>query len=272
MVAVLEIAFRILILIILSAIESQSQNLLINGGFEDCEGCPDAYGAIKLCANWTIPNYSTPDLYKKCDSLYFNDFDIPFNGAGHQEPFSGNVYAGFVLYFDSITYSEYIQGEMRQPLEKDMDYVITFYLSWAEFSDYYCDRIGYLFNSEKIIIEPRKGRRIKRNNDKSYSNDMLSTSNGFVKLNDETKTDRMSWHKVRFIYRAKGGEKYLILGLFDDNLKNEFIKLFVDNYYKSEPLIRGSIERMFRKKSDISKTSYYYIDEISVEKKEYAHH
>lgn len=272
MVAILEIVFRILILIIVSAIKLQSQNLLKNGSFEDCIGCPDVNGAIKLCANWTIPNYSTPDLYKKCDSLFFNNFDIPINMAGHQEPFKGNAYAGFVLYFDSITYAEYIQGEMRKPLEKDMDYVITFYLSWAEFSDYYCDRIGYLFNSEKIIIEPRKGRRIKRNNDKLYSNDMLSTSNGFVKLNDETKTDRMSWHKVQFIYRAKGGEKYLILGLFDDNLKNEFIKLYVDNYYKSEPLIRESFERMFRKKSNISKTSYYYIDEISVEKKEYTHH
>lgn len=268
MVAILKIVFRILLIIILFTIESQSQNLLKNGGFEDCWGGPDANGAIKLCENWSIPNFSTPDLYKKCDSIYFNDFDIPFNGAGHQEPFSGNTYAGFIFYYDSITYAEYIQGEMQEPLETDTDYVITFYLSWAEYSNYYCDRIGYLFTTEKVINKPRKEKSNKRINDKSNLNDILLFSDGYAKLNDEIKRDRRSWHKVKFIYRAKGGEKYLILGLFEDNANKEDIKIYVDNYYKSEPLIRESFERMFRKKSDISKTSYYYIDEISVEKKE----
>jgi hypothetical protein len=88
-------------------------------------------------------------------------------------------------------------------------------------------------------------------------NTILPNSQGYVSLSLDSLMDRESWHRVEFTYLANGGEKYLILGLFGDNASHE-------NYERY-------IGKVYGKPSRIGEVSYYYIDEISVEKSDFAH-
>ena len=260
----------------------QAQNLLYNGSFEECTGCPDHHGALKICAYWSIPNHSTPDIYKECDSLYFNNFDIPFNVGGHQEPFSGRSYAGMYLFYDeaSIYPSEYLQGGLREELQANVLYKVTFYISWAEYSNYFCDRIGYLFSPNCIIPEPLTTKSQKQNKKQHQFegrpsvNNLIPVSSGHILLDLDTLMDRESWHKIEFTYQAKGGEKYLILGLFGDNVTEEDYQHYASNVYAVELSNYGpaNVGKVYRKLSDGGKAAYYYIDDISIERSSYTNY
>lgn len=245
----------------------RSQNLLYNGSFEDCFGCPDEPGALKVCEYWSIPNHTTPDLFKRC-SHATPYLEIPYNFIGTQEPKSGSAYGGIILLEGSDRYRdyrEYIQGELKETLQANTQYKVTFYISWAEYSNYFCDRIGYLFSADQLIPkpkepEPKKRKKKKRQEPEGQSplNTILPTSDGYVSLHLDTIVDRESWHKVEFTYQAKGGERYMILGLFDDNATEKDYER-----YTSE---------VFGKPLRIGQASYYYIDDISVEKSAFTHH
>jgi OmpA-OmpF porin, OOP family len=263
LVAILEIVnfmkkiIQIAILLLFFDSQIEAQNLIMNGDFEDCLICPDFEGQLELCPNWFIPNNSTPDLFKKCNfKSYVN---IPMNAVGYQDAFSGEAYAGLALiYNENRNYSEYIGANFTHELEENVSYLVSFYLSWADYSNYFCDRIGYLFTTNKT--EHKKKRKNKGRFGKAKADNILLKSNGYVFLNYDSIKDRQSWHKVEFTYHANGGERYLVLGLFADNITD-------DDY-------RKYMSKSFGKPSNFGSVSYYYIDNISVEplkKIEYSH-
>lgn len=245
----------------------RSQNLLYNGSFEDCSGCPEEPGALKVCGYWSIPNHATPDLFKGC-SHTTPYLEIPYNFIGTQEPKSGSAYVGIALIDGSDEnddFREYIQGELMETLQANTLYTVTFYISWAEYSNYFCDRIGYLFSIDQFTPKPKEDKPNKRGKKKrqepeeqSPLNTILPESNGYVPLELDTLMDRESWHKIEFTYQAKGGEKYMILGLFGDNATEKDYER-----YTSE---------VFGKPLRIGQASYYYIDDISVEESSFTHH
>lgn len=246
----------------------QAQNLLYNGSFEDCNRCPDEPGALTLCNYWTNPNIASPDLFKKCQhSLSY--FDVPENICGIQEPRSGSAYAGIVLIsgIEEIrNYREYIQGELKEALEANTWYNISFYVNWAEHSNYFCDRIGYLFSPKKLTPKEKEegspGIGKKKNQVKILEsplrNTILHSGNGYVPLNLDTLRDQDSWHKVEFSYQAEGGEEYMILGLFGDNATEEDYQRYIGKVY-------GTLIRLNQK-------AYIYIDDVYVEKTDFTHH
>ncbi len=221
-------------------INAHCQNLILNGDFEEYYSCPQAPGDFEFCKYWYLANYSTPDYFRRC-SEGSAALNIPYNHAGVQEPHSGNAYVGLLLVSGkNPTHREYIQGELRQRLNKGEKYLVSFYINWGDFFSTFCDRIGFNFSNEKIIPKKKV----------SWDFAPLLKSNGCVLLEIDSLKNRDNWHLVKFEYAAKGNEKFLILGVFEDNLsKKDFKKLvgreYIDKYAKR-------------------KEAYFYIDDVSV--------
>lgn len=249
----MEMRLKIVVFIILSFSLStlKAQNLILNGDFEEYYDCPEEQGDFELCKNWYVPNYSTPDYFRACPGGS-SAFGIPYNFNGKQESRSGKAYIGLgLIWGHNYKYREYVEGELKGPLQKGKEYLVVLYVNWADFSAIHCNKIGYLFTSGKQVPIGKV----------NYQNDILPRSSGCVKLDLEQLKDKEEWHKIEFIYIAKGGERYLTLGVFKDNLdKNEF-----------EHLINVKYPNPYREKD----YAYYYIDDISVVpvdgKREYSH-
>ncbi len=250
-------AIQIIFALLFVVKKTEGQNLVINGDFKQCAECPENPGQLELCTGWYIPNNSTPDLLKKCPftKSYVN---VPFNANGYQEPNSGDAYIGIVLIHSTTNaknYREYIQGELSESLRADKYYNISFYISWADYSNYFCDRIGYLFTDSKIVPDRKEPEQKKTKRKSGYVeqeplNTILPRSNGFVSLNFDEIKDKESWHKVEFIYQAKGGEKYFTFGLFGDNATEDDYKRYIGKVYQ--------------KPSNVGASAYFYIDDVSV--------
>jgi OOP family OmpA-OmpF porin len=230
----------LIVCLVFLTIQVQGQNLILNGGFEEYYSCPRAPGDFEFCRNWYLANYSTPDYFRRC-SEGSAAFNIPYNHAGMQEPNSGNAYVGlFLLSGEKQTHREYIQGELCQKLDKGKKYSVSFYVSWGDFFSTFCDRVGFSFSHEKII--PKKKL--------IWDFEPLVKSDGCVSLKLDSLKNRNSWHLVKFEYTAKSNEKFLTIGLFEDNLsKKDFNKL----------VSKEHIDKYARKKE-----AYLYIDDVLV--------
>lgn len=224
---------------IFSTMCSHAQNLILNGGFEEYYSCPKAPGDFEFCKYWYLANYSTPDYFRRCVDGS-SAFSIPYNIGGMQEAHSGTAYAGLFLISAESSHREYIQGELSEKLRNGEKYIISFFISWGDFSSTFCDRIGFSFSEEKIL--PKKELR--------WDYPHLSKSNGCVSLELDRLKNRDSWHLVEFEYIAKGNEKFLVIGVFADNLaKRDFNKLISKNH----------VNKHARKKE-----AYFYIDDVSL--------
>ncbi len=250
-------AIQLIFALLFIVMKAKGQNMVINGDFEQCAECPKNPGQLELCKSWYIPNSSSPDLLKKCGKIesYVN---VPFNVFGYQEPHSGDAYVGIILIHGRTTakdYREYIQGELSETLKPRKYYSVSFYISWADYSNYFCDRIGYFFTDSKIVPDRKEPEQKKTKRTRGYVeqeplNTILPQSNGFVPLNFDEIKDRTSWHKVEFIYQAKGGEKYITFGLFGDNASEDDYNRYVGKVYQ--------------KQSNVGALAYFYIDDVSV--------
>ena len=92
---------------------SSAQNLIRNGSFEETMSCSDAflypydtaaYSNQYITAKyWVNPTWSTPDYFNKCTPYAFPPSrDVPLSSFGYQQPFTGNAYAGIVIYSHDI--------------------------------------------------------------------------------------------------------------------------------------------------------------------------
>lgn len=261
MVAILEVinylkvTIRIVIILVLLNTDAKAQNLIKNGGFEQSDECPTKPGQLELCSNWSIPNHSTPDLLKKCHHIK-SFVNIPMNAMGFQDAYSGEAYVGLaIIYGKDRYYRKYIQGELTEALTVGKYYNVSFYISWADHSNNFCDWMGYLFTESKVEPEPKvpdskKKERKKERVEHLPRNTILPRSDGYIPLSFDAIQDRESWHKVEFIYQAKGGERYLTMGLFGDNATEEDYDGYMSQVYGDPSKSRAG--------------TYLYMDDISV--------
>ncbi|MBB6610003.1 hypothetical protein H7F15_03050 [Pontibacter sp. Tf4] len=228
----------------LCALQIQSQNLLLNGDFEISTDCPREAGKIELCEGWTIPNYSTPDFYKNCDNAFHN-MGVPQNIMGTQIAYSGESYAGIILFMiDYPMYREYIQGQLQHTLIRGIKYRVTMQISWAEVSAYFCEVLGYKFS------EDNEGSKGEKSENKVKHKNVISRSSGSIPLAYDKLKDKGNWHEVTFIYTANGGEKFLTLGLFGDAFSNKQVAA-------ASPVKGISVNKL-------SAGAYIYVDNIEV--------
>lgn len=183
------------------------QNLVLNGDFEDCT-CPEAefYTSLKSCKNVMALNNTTPDYFNSCIASFYNPINNPW---GTQQPKSGNGYIGFLLYMESSHPLEYFKLDLVQKLEPG-EYLLSFYLSWAECSDLSLDKFSFLFTDDYRKLKWKKG--------------LIANKSHIITLPDSLLADRSAWVKIEVVYKAKGGESQLVFGTFKDCLKKLKVK------------------------------------------------
>ncbi|HKC68933.1 MAG TPA: OmpA family protein [Bacteroidia bacterium] len=223
------------LLLILFIPFARAQNLIPDSSFEQNNYFPTDFSAINNSAFWNMPTQGTTDLFCACDKKHkkYSMVDVPQNPMGYQPAHSGNCYAG-IFAFSHGNYREYLQTPLVSPLEKGKTYMFSMYVTLADYSRTYIDQLGVCFLADKANYK---------------SCNVISDLNPvYIKIH---KVGIEDWHKVTVTYKAKGGEKYVLLGSFKVN-KTTKTKLKVPKEIKSR--INQNSER----------DAYYFIDDVSL--------
>ena len=215
---------------------SGAQNLVMNPSFEEHFRCPTNFSTSNrdfVLPGWRSVNYGTPDYYHQCS---MGDCDVPFNWAGESNAHGGFGYTGIYLWNRPTSkprsYREYIQGELTEPLKKGKRYKIEFYFKLASYSVYTVDRIGLLLSDSSF----------------SYPDDQVVPQRPTLSLIRNEPFTKSGWDLAEMEYVAKGGESFVTIGNFFDNLTTQFTQL--DNRKGKSPMLTGS--------------AYFYIDDVAV--------
>jgi len=223
---------HIIFLLFVSTIQAQN-NLVINGNFEDTITCPPARSNSyldKYLVNWQSANQGNPDYYNRCSSKSVSEsVHIPESRTGYQEPVSGDGYSGFFLSFRYIEMKEYITGKLKKSLISASTYLVSFFLSTADNSSYAIDFIGAYLSNDSISQSI---------SDLLPYSPQIESDSGYV-LDYQT-----TWHEIKGLYKAKGGEKYITLGCF-----------------RAWDMLTW---KTYNPPNYISEGAYYYIDSVTV--------
>jgi hypothetical protein len=200
-------------------INSNAQNLVLNPGFDNYISCP-GFGQFNstYIPAWDKPTIASSDYYH---------FNCPGIQPLQQFPKSGEGYAGIIAYNYGTEYREYITGTFSSPLTAGTIYSISFYVS---LNDGYIQAItemgAYISNAAPGPFP-----------NALHINVIPQIENTGVSLEDTA-----VWKKVSGLYTASGGEQYITIGNFHDDLTTSI----------TQP---GSVG---------SYGAYYFIEDVSV--------
>ncbi|MGH1385041.1 OmpA family protein [Kordia sp.] len=211
-----------------------SQNLVNNPSFEECLHCERTTGQLNnTIIGWSTPNISTTDYFNYKSQKSYNHYN------GYQKPRSGTALTGIYVYTER-NYREYVQGKLKETLEKGKKYTVTFYVSLAELSTKATTDIDILFTEEKLkkcfhVKHCEKQIKPKKATDKQFHKVEIDRERFY--------REKLGWTKISFTYTASGFENYFSIGNFNSNRKTNLIKMQRAQEYEF---------------------AYYYIDDISV--------
>jgi len=212
-----------------------SQNLVYNPSFEKTNNCSFIIGEFgRKINNWQSPSFGSTDLFNKCSK---DNNGIPYNYQGIQLVKFGDKYAGCYFYSDQ-NYREYVQGDLIETLVKGEKYLISFYISLSEISDFSIKNIDFILSEKKFTFLI----------DKHISLNKRKKIKGKFELfeveNERTYANKIKWIKVSKEIIASGYENHITIGNFQSNLRTKKNQ----SAYKLK-----------------NKIAYYYIDMVSVE-------
>lgn len=211
-----------------------SQNLVKNPSFEEYLECPNALGTFGTqVQHWSTPTKGSTDYFNTCSKV----MSAPENFNGIQNPKSGKAYAGFYFYAPG-DYREYIQVALTRTLRENKKYKLEFYVSLAEGSDFAVKDFGAALSYKRLDVDTKK--------ELSKGRLFRTKGNRFQVLeinHSDFHEDKSIWLKMSTTFKAKGFERYLILG----NLRNN-----------------QSTRKVQTKRKETKKGAYYYIDMVSV--------
>ncbi len=186
-----------LIVILISVVALNAQNLVLNNSFECYSNCPVNFGEVENAFHWSAPTTGTTDFFS-CNAFYLG---TPQNFFGNQEPQDGEAYAGFYAFGggDSCNYREYVQGKLMIPLVAGECYSVSFYVSLADKSSYATQELGMYFSDTMVKVNHSCALPFAPQV-KSPSNDWLDETDG--------------WTEISGTFTATGAEKYFIIGNF----------------------------------------------------------
>jgi OOP family OmpA-OmpF porin len=206
------------------------QNLVNNPGFELTFGCPDNVAEIDRVKNWYNPTPGTPDYFSSCATY---PVGMPYNLLGNQPAHGGNSYCGIICMDKYGGILEYLTTELLRPLSGGREY---YYSMWVSLSD----RSKYATNTIDACLSEKPMR--------SGSWTQLKAEPQVKSNRDSILSDIKSWHKVSATFIAKGGEKYLNIGVFtpEEEVRKEmldspgiddiFTYYYIDDVYLVDPL------------------------------------
>lgn len=221
----------------LFSVQVFSQNLVPNSSFEKAKRCTDLIGNFdKNVTDWSTPTWGTTDLFNSCSN---GKVGVPDNYNGKQIPKNGNNYAGFYLHSED-NYREYVQVKLKKTLEKDKSYVLSFYVSLAETSDFAIKNIDFLLTENELnttLSRELSERQLRKIDYENYSLYRVENSRFY--------DNKSGWALISKEFIAKGNEQFLTIGNFNKNSKTEKILISNKNRFNM---------------------SYYFIDLVSLER------
>jgi len=227
--------FKILFIIQLSFLFVKAQqNLVPNPSFEMYDTCPYAGGQLSFALGWFQPNkvwggvnLGSTEYFNGCSVV----MGVPNNYFGNQFANSGFAYAGFGGFFNvaNVDIREYIETQLTDSLIQGKKYEIMFHVSLAEKSDCAISTIGVYLSNDTLLY----------NDINSYNIPVIPQveSDSTIML-----ADTINWMQVKKTYTAQGGERFITIGNFRNNINTPYVQI----------------------KDTTTLTAYYYIDDISV--------
>lgn len=175
----------------------------------------------------------TPDYFNQCS---WGESDVPFNWAGETNAKTGVAYVGIYVWSrpnaKPRSYREYIRGELTAPLEKDKRYRIEFYFKLASYSVYTIDRIGMMLTDTAQF---------------QGDDQVIKRVPALMWIGKEPLVSG-GWELASGEYKASGGERFVVIGNFFDNLSTQFAQL----------------ESRKGKSAMLGSSAYFYIDDVAV--------
>ncbi|MBR1784189.1 MAG: OmpA family protein [Bacteroidales bacterium] len=228
-----------------SVVAQSSDNLVFNPSFEDYSACPErieAIGIMRTVEGWWQPTAGSSDYFNACGG---RECQVPRNKMGVQEAHSGVAYCG--IYCSKEEYREYLQTELRQPLQGGRRYSVSFWVSLAEKSPHSVSSIGVFFSTERLsdttwrILSHKRIVALEGGGEQvTYARCQPQVSNVASRQLD----DAESWMEIRGEFVAEGGERYLTIGNF-----KPFNQSHVVATNRGNTVLPGA---------------YYYIDDVEV--------
>tara|TARA_B100000809_G_scaffold7535_1_gene7454 strand:+ start:1897 stop:3690 length:1794 start_codon:yes stop_codon:yes gene_type:complete len=254
-----------LLLYLLSFSLANSQNLVLNGSFEETKKCPKSAGFnFKKLKGGIKTIKGSPDYYNSCGSYAVH---IPHNILGYQEAQNGSAYCGLVLTTQALAECEtreFIQLKLTEPLKNGYKYEVSFFINLANTSGYYTDQVGVYFSdldlSKKKTIKPYLGKQ-----------QINNATNNFL-------NNTVGWTNINGIYNAKGNEKYIVIGNFQACnrtsrkalISNKGAGVLTNLKTKNKGIIKAQMGGSQNEKAKhnslikMNDLAYYFIDNISV--------
>ncbi|MDP4265928.1 MAG: gliding motility-associated C-terminal domain-containing protein [Bacteroidota bacterium] len=211
-IKVLSLILLPVISIVFTTFNSEAQNFVSNGDFEEYLQLPNDAGELNFAVGWSNVNghYSSSGKYASPDYLNTKGYmNIPEFGT--LSPFSGEGQARFatylVVYKNDSNYREYLSTKLSKSLTKGNLYQISFYLTNGRKigNDSGITNIGINFSmnslkqltTEPIILNPQIDFHID-----NYLN---------------------YWKKFTFYFIPIDNYEYITIGNFRDDLLTDFI-------------------------------------------------
>ncbi len=223
---------------LLACIQAEAQNLVPNPGFEEYITCPKETGKRQTnLISWTQPTAGAMDYFNRCSSTS----GVPLNSFGKQEPKNGDACIGLTLFHEK--HRSYAQTELKQPLIAGNTYNVEFSVSLSEKSKFAIGNIGAYFSAAKLesksdgvlecfeTIEEQGGKQVIAGLCKPQ---LRNPSSSFISDTDE-------WVTISGSFKARGGEKYIIIG----------------NFYTSDGTKAMEV-------GGKNPNAYYYIDDVAL--------
>ena len=220
----------IFLIFLIQSLIVHSQNLVINPYFEKYYHLPDLKfefdefyaDSAFICKYWYRPKGTTPDYYHT-EAMHLR-YSIPYNEMGYHPIDSGNAYIGIIPF--GLTGSvEPIAGELIKPLEAGKEYNVKFNYRFAkDASFYYLDKIEVFITDNIAWFETNKSFPL--------YNDLISPEIRSNVLLHASLVNDGNWHEMNGSFKAKGGEKYIVFGIFYQNKElSKIITEYVNNNF-----------------------------------------
>jgi len=182
-----------------------AQNLVVNGSFEDYTLCPDFWNQMSRATGWSSYRGSA-DYFNRCDTAGY--IDVPTNVVGHQDPATGDGYAGGILWLDFPANNRELFGSaLSQPLIPGVPVFLSFRLSpttggFAENMRWTCEGAGMRF-----AMLPYQ------------QNGLDPLPNAAALHIGFDPTDTTGWYDISGMYIPDSAYSYVVLGnFFSDTL------------------------------------------------------
>lgn len=240
---------RTVILLLLAAgalaTAQKAENLVYNPSFEEHSFCPqriDALGVMKAVDAWWQPTLGSSDYFHTCGG---RECAVPRNKMGAQAPLSGDGYCG--IYCSQEDYREYLQTELREPLQAGKRYRVAFHVSLADKAPHAVATLGALLTADRIgdstmgILMRREKSDLQHGSRQSIGSSLTPQVLNAV---DSVLDDMRGWTEVCDTIVAEGNERFLTIGNFASFNHSTVIET--------------------KAASAVLQGAYYYVDDVSV--------